>query len=636
MTFTTGLNSRNRPTDNIEEISVTQEKVYLYTRWTELGDAPHKYACEIFNSYGQLVFRDEREFRSKTGSYRTWTRRRLIEGRDKSGDWRFVVYLDNRRVAEKTLIVLDADGKRYDPERVRALLDNAPSLENALSTYRTLESYRELAQLTTSRSAPSREQSNTEKILFEMKRPGQFLLRYYEGPAERMLIASDGSNIITYSSEPHEVYHAHEVPKDLAGTSIALPTEMTVPRIIYSLDSARDLLEFADSVSESPLDERGEPTLIKVEIRYSPPLKPPIEYHLGDQSKATLSLWIDQKEHLIRKSSLDVHLDQERPVSRYGQGPPYNRVLVTQVTHPEINPEFDDKHFVLVPPDTAKSLDERRAEHESPYPVMVGKNVPDFTLKDTKGQEVSSDDFREKVILIELWGSWSVLCRERFPLLKSLKSTYGNQGFEILGISVRDSTIGAKQMAQAYKLNYPILIADENTEQEFGGIPGLPTSILVDRKGVVRYKNDTLNLISLQKQVEDLMAEGSTSEADNLEADLAPNTQMFVGRWENEDPEIGIMTTVEIRFREGGLEVQAWGACQPKDCDWGVRKPIFVDSRNGVLSLGWPFSGFTHRQLITLSTRDRIQILGHTINKEGRPGGEYTCVFRRAESEKAD
>lgn len=638
MTFTTGLNSRNRPTDSIEEISVTQGKVYLYTRWSDLGDAPHKYVCEIFNSYGQLVFRDEKEFRSRTGSYSTWTFHRLIEDRDRSGDWRFVVYFDDRRVAARTLIVLDADRKRYDPERIRTMLERVPSLEKALSRYRSLESYRDSVELTTVRSGPAQESRVREKIVFETQLPNRILQRYFLGSAEILVVVSDGANIWTCAKGPEKVCSVDKVPKDPVGQIAGIPPITTVVQmILFSLDPARELLEYADSTSEAAAEEPGGPGMRKVEIRYSPPLKPPLKYHLDKQGNATLSLWIDSTDYLIRKSTVEVVSDRASLAEGYVVSSPFDRILKSQVFHPEINPKFDDSHFVFVPPDTAKSAEERRTEHESRYPVMVGKNLPDFTLKDTEGSEVTLDDFRGTVVLIEFWGGWSPLSRERFPLLKKLKSAYGNQGFEILGFSVGDSAIGAKQMAQAYRLNYPVLMVDEKTQEEFGMTPGgLPTSILTDRKGVVRYIHNTRNLSSLQKQVEDLMAEGTSTEAFDRKAGLVPRIQMFVGRWENVDPEIEIMKTVEIRLHDGRLEVQAWSFCQPKDCNWGVGKQFFVDSQNGVISLFWRRGNIRHRQLLTLSTKHRIQILGHTIDKEGRPAGEYTCVFERVESEDMD
>jgi thiol-disulfide isomerase/thioredoxin len=130
------------------------------------------------------------------------------------------------------------------------------------------------------------------------------------------------------------------------------------------------------------------------------------------------------------------------------------------------------------------------------------KPVPDLSLKDLDGKEVTLKDFRGKVVLVNFWATWCDPCRTEIPWLIELQKKYGDQGFVVLGVSMDDE--GEKVVkpfvdkerfdvnGQKLGMNYPILIGDSDAADKFlggiGGIVGLPTSVLVSRDGK-RVKN---------------------------------------------------------------------------------------------------------------------------------------------------
>lgn len=123
-------------------------------------------------------------------------------------------------------------------------------------------------------------------------------------------------------------------------------------------------------------------------------------------------------------------------------------------------------------------------------PPQPAGELPEILLKDLSGREVSLSSYRGKVLLVDFWATWCAPCEEAIPHLMKLHERYRDQGMTVLGIAL--DVGGAKVVApyvEERKMNYPILLGDERTAGAFGGIPGVPTSFIIDRSGriVRRY-----------------------------------------------------------------------------------------------------------------------------------------------------
>ena len=123
----------------------------------------------------------------------------------------------------------------------------------------------------------------------------------------------------------------------------------------------------------------------------------------------------------------------------------------------------------------------------------VGKKAPDFTLTDLKGQDHHLAALKGKVVLLNFWYSSCVPCRRETPDLSAIYRVHAKDGLEILGINLDDilmPTAGhapLKVFLDEFKPPYPILMADENVFDLYGGIPVQPISFLVDRGGNVAH-----------------------------------------------------------------------------------------------------------------------------------------------------
>jgi len=116
--------------------------------------------------------------------------------------------------------------------------------------------------------------------------------------------------------------------------------------------------------------------------------------------------------------------------------------------------------------------------------------MPEFSLSSVvDGKTVSSDSFKGKVLLITFFATWCPPCRQEIPTLIQLHKDLGPRGFSVLGISVDEGGAGiVAKLVEQEKINYPVLLSDSSTPDKFGGVAGIPTSFLVNRKGHVVKK----------------------------------------------------------------------------------------------------------------------------------------------------
>jgi cytochrome c biogenesis protein CcmG/thiol:disulfide interchange protein DsbE len=125
--------------------------------------------------------------------------------------------------------------------------------------------------------------------------------------------------------------------------------------------------------------------------------------------------------------------------------------------------------------------------HEIPSP-LIGKPAPAFTapVLGKPGEMFSNKDMLGQVWLLNTWASWCVACRQEHPLLVEFVKTHP---LPIIGLDYKDKeTDGMKWLAR-YGDPYTraIVDADGRIGIDFG-VYGVPESFLIDKQGVIRYK----------------------------------------------------------------------------------------------------------------------------------------------------
>ena len=120
----------------------------------------------------------------------------------------------------------------------------------------------------------------------------------------------------------------------------------------------------------------------------------------------------------------------------------------------------------------------------------IGSRLPDFSVKDLQGHLLSSADLRGKVVLVDFWATWCQPCKKEMPGYQKLLDSYVSRGFVVIGFKfdTMPDMEDPLQFAKGIAVHYPLPVATDDMKQRFGGIEGLPTTMLYDRQGVLRMK----------------------------------------------------------------------------------------------------------------------------------------------------
>jgi len=117
----------------------------------------------------------------------------------------------------------------------------------------------------------------------------------------------------------------------------------------------------------------------------------------------------------------------------------------------------------------------------------ASKPAPDFTLANRAGGQMSLAKLKGQVVMINFWASWCGPCRQEMPLLDQMYKKYKPLGFTLVGVNVEPDSTDAEGYLKKTPVTYPILLDKENKVSSLYEVSAMPSSVIVDRKGRVRY-----------------------------------------------------------------------------------------------------------------------------------------------------
>lgn len=118
--------------------------------------------------------------------------------------------------------------------------------------------------------------------------------------------------------------------------------------------------------------------------------------------------------------------------------------------------------------------------------IAVGDPVPDKVLPALPGPGHSSiADYRGKWVLVNLWASWCIPCREEAPVLQSFYAGNKARDTTVIGINVQDNEDDATAFLHEHPTGYPQLRSIGSERSAAFGSIGVPENFLVDPKGEI-------------------------------------------------------------------------------------------------------------------------------------------------------
>ncbi len=113
--------------------------------------------------------------------------------------------------------------------------------------------------------------------------------------------------------------------------------------------------------------------------------------------------------------------------------------------------------------------------------------APVFALQTRDGKTMSLEDFRGEVVMINFWATWCGPCRQEMPLLEEIYQRYNKLGFTLLGVNVEEHSNDADRFLAETPVSFPILYDPSNEVSKQYGVSAMPSTVIVDREGNVRY-----------------------------------------------------------------------------------------------------------------------------------------------------
>ena len=122
-------------------------------------------------------------------------------------------------------------------------------------------------------------------------------------------------------------------------------------------------------------------------------------------------------------------------------------------------------------------------------PGEVGSVMPDYEVTSLDGQPIAVGASKGGVVFLNVWATWCRPCRAEIPELKKLNAKYRDRGLRVVGVSIEEGSVDdVKSFVKEQKVDYPIAYDAEEKIANLLRTNVLPTSVIVDKKGKIVWK----------------------------------------------------------------------------------------------------------------------------------------------------
>ena len=117
----------------------------------------------------------------------------------------------------------------------------------------------------------------------------------------------------------------------------------------------------------------------------------------------------------------------------------------------------------------------------------TGGAAPAFSLSDLLGKPGSLSQYKGQVVMVNFWATWSGPCQQEMPLLDQMYKKYIPAGFVLLGVNVDKEAPAVKDLLARKPVSFPVLLDPTNAVSKAYHLDEMPSSVIIDRKGTIRY-----------------------------------------------------------------------------------------------------------------------------------------------------
>jgi peroxiredoxin len=122
--------------------------------------------------------------------------------------------------------------------------------------------------------------------------------------------------------------------------------------------------------------------------------------------------------------------------------------------------------------------------------VGKGQRAPEFSLPSLQGSTVTLASLKGKVVLVDFWAQWCEPCKKELPQLDRLAKEYAAKGVVIVAVNIDKQRENAERMVKQLGVSLPVLLDPAGSVAGTYDLPKMPTSFVIDKKGIVRFVNE--------------------------------------------------------------------------------------------------------------------------------------------------
>jgi peroxiredoxin len=119
---------------------------------------------------------------------------------------------------------------------------------------------------------------------------------------------------------------------------------------------------------------------------------------------------------------------------------------------------------------------------------LMGKPAPDFNLRSLDGSTVALSDLKGRVVILDFWATWCPPCRKSLPHLQRLSEDAAllKKGLQVIAVDLRETKEKVREFLTQNSFNFRVALDSEGATAEKYWVHGIPTTLVIDRNGVVR------------------------------------------------------------------------------------------------------------------------------------------------------
>ena len=122
--------------------------------------------------------------------------------------------------------------------------------------------------------------------------------------------------------------------------------------------------------------------------------------------------------------------------------------------------------------------------------VQKGQRAPGFSLTTLKGDKLSLSALAGQVVVVDFWAQWCEPCKHELPELDKLQKEYAGKGVRIVTVNIDKQRDNADKLVRLLGLSLDVALDPSGSVAASYDLPKMPTSYVLDKKGVVRYVHE--------------------------------------------------------------------------------------------------------------------------------------------------